>query len=129
MSIAVTDRSSSAAWPAYCGSNRSSHESGGSVITSALYMMPAVPASTGTRYTSPSTRTPGSSFMPGQISSQYVRRETSRGWYRPFCTMSRVDSSTQLLITSASKPARIRATAASLDPKPAVSSSMFGYVS
>ena len=41
-------RSSSEARPAYCGSNRSFHEVGGVVMTSALYMIPAVPASTGT---------------------------------------------------------------------------------
>ena len=47
-SSAVMARSSSEARPAYCGSNRSFHEVGGVVMTSALYMMPAVPASTGT---------------------------------------------------------------------------------
>ena len=47
-SRAVIAMSSSEARPAYCGSNRSVHDVGGVVISSALYMMPAVPASTGT---------------------------------------------------------------------------------
>ena len=45
---AVTAMSSMPARPAHCGSNRSDHESGGVVTTSALYTMPDVPASTGT---------------------------------------------------------------------------------
>ena len=46
---AVTAMSSMPArpWPT-AGSNRSDHESGGVVTTSALYTMPEVPASTGT---------------------------------------------------------------------------------
>ena len=47
----------------------------------------------------------------------------------PLFTISRVASSTQLLTTSASKPAWIFATASSLLPNEAVSSSMFGYCS
>ena len=66
-SSAVMARSSSEARPAYCGSNRSCHDVGGVVTSSALYMIPAVPASTGTMKISPSTWTPGSSFMMGQI--------------------------------------------------------------
>ena len=49
MSIAVTEMSSIDALPAHCGSKRSSHDVGGVVTTSALYMIPAVPASAGTR--------------------------------------------------------------------------------
>ena len=47
----------------------------------------------------------------------------------PLFTISSVASSTQLLTTSASNPAWILATASSLLPNPAVSTSMFGYVS
>ena len=44
----------------------------------------------------------------------------------PLFTISSVASSTQLLMTSASNPAWILATASSFEPKDAVSSSMLG---
>ena len=67
--------------------------------------------------------------MPGQMSSQFSRRLVSSGWYMPLFTISSVASSTQLFTTSASNPAWIFATASSLLPNEAVSSSMFGYIS
>ena len=65
--------------------------------------------------------------MEGKRSFQCVRRAASSGMYMPFWTISSVASSTQLFTTSTSKPAWIFATASSLLPMAAVSSSMFGY--
>ena len=67
--------------------------------------------------------------MAGNRSFQFSSLEVSSGMYRPFCTISRVASSTQLFTTSTSKPEMIFAMASSLLPIGEVSRSMFGYVS